>query len=178
MVDGGGLAVGLFAVGGLVLVVSGVYLAVRSMRLASLLGVGGVLAGGLVGAMAVSLPEITSGLAAGMLEVPALGLGTAVPLVSLLFNLMIFALAFGLLRGRSALTGLSSGYGGLAVLGFCLAGLLVLLGLFRWDAGVWHVGLGTVLLLLVYVGGLVWVSRVGRKLHGLTVGGRDTGSPR
>ena len=160
MVEGAGLAVVILGVGGAAVVLSAGYLGVRCFRLGSLLGLGGLMLGGVGGAVAVALPEVTLGLAGGMLEGGPLEMGLAVPVGSILFNVLIFALAFGGFRGRSAMGGLPSGYGGFALLAFVLVALLGAAGLVGWDGGLRHVGVGTVVVVLVYLCGLFLLGRL------------------
>ena len=130
-------------------------LAGRARALGELAGVSGVFAGGVAGAAAVSLPEISAVLAGVNFVVPDPGLSVGVVLGALLFDLLVLGV-FGLAASAGSWRAVATrGHAGLAVLGAVLVSVLVLSGLAGGgSAGIWGVGLGSLGLVLVYAGGL------------------------
>ena len=144
----------LLLVGGGAALLSAWLLAGRARALGELAGVSGVFAGGVAGAAAVSLPEISAVLAGVNFVVPDPGVSVGVVLGALLFDLLVLGV-FGLAASAGSWRAVATrGHAGLAVLGAVLVSVLVLSGLAGGSAGIWGVGLGSLGLVLVYAGGL------------------------
>ena len=150
----GGLTMACLVAGAVLVGCFGYVLVGISCRVGSLMGVRGVFTGGVVVALAVSMPEIAGSLGAVMAETPDPDLAVGVPLGCVLFNLLIFAAA-GLLPGGRVWVGcLGLRDLRLGLLGCVLLAGSVAFGVLGFSAGLWHLGLGSVALVVIYGGGL------------------------
>ena len=142
----------------------GVQLARYGDALASLTGWGRLFVGSILVALATSLPELSNNVTAVRIDNPQLALGNVVGANMInMFTMAVVALIFG---GRRFLQRVAPEQGYLIVLAAILTGLVVLFA--GWhtlapsaltQANVWHIGLSSIFLLVVYVIGMRIVYR-------------------
>jgi cation:H+ antiporter len=115
-------------------------------------GLGGLWTGTLALAAATSLPEVLTGLNAGLLEVPDIGVGDVIG--ANLANLLILAVLDLVFARRRILHAVAEGHAQVGLLGLLLMALVALAILGRGWGRLGHLGLDTIAVAAVYVGGL------------------------
>jgi len=132
----------------------GIRLAVYGDALASLTGWGRLFVGSVLVALATSLPELSTNISAVRLDPPnpALAVGNVMGANMLnMFNISLVALMFG---GKKFLDKVAPEQGVLAALAILLTGLAVLFGAIKMDISLWHIGLSSLLLIVVFLVGM------------------------
>jgi len=156
---GGDLAVAIvvFLASALTVVFCGAKLAVYGDALASLTGWGRLFVGGLLLALATSLPELSTNVSAVRLDPPNPELAVGTVLGANMKNMVTLAgvaLAFG---GVRFLRQVAPEQGYLMVVAIGLTGAAVLFGGLNMGIKVWEVGLSSVILIILFVAGMWWV---------------------
>ena len=139
----------------------GAQLAKYGDALASLTGLGRVFIGSILVALVTSLPELSTNFAAVRLDPPNPGLAIGNILGANMLNMFTFAavaLAFG---GKAFLERVAPEQSYLALLAAVMTGAAVVFGVVKINAAAWQTGLSSLVLLLVYIGGM-WVVYVTR----------------
>jgi len=132
----------------------GIRLAVYGDALASLTGWGRLFVGSVLVALATSLPELSTNISAVRLDPPnpALAVGNVMGANMLnMFNISLVALMFG---GKKFLEKVAPEQGVLAALAILLTGLAVLFGAIKMEISLWHIGLSSLLLIVVFLVGM------------------------
>ncbi len=155
------IALAVFLVSSCSVIFFGIRLAVYGDALATLTGWGRLFVGSVLVALATSLPELSTNISAVRLEPPnpALAVGNVLGANMLnMFNLSMVVLIFG---GKRFLQQVAPQQGYLVVVAILMTGLAVLFGAVKMDIAVWQIGLSSVILILVFVGGMrvVYVTR-------------------
>ena len=155
------IAIVVFAVSAVAVIFFGSKLAVYGDALASLTGWGRLFVGGLLVALATSLPELSTNISAVRLYPPnpELAVGTVMGAnMYNMFKLSVVALIFG---GKRFLEKVSPQQGYLIVLSAVITGAALLFGAVRLDISFWQVGLSSVILIILFVVGmrLVYATR-------------------
>ena len=156
---GGDLAVAIvvFLASAVVVMFCGAKLAVYGDALASLTGWGRLFVGSLLVALATSLPELSTNISAVQLDPPnpELAVGNVFGANMLnMFTMAAVALAFG---GKRFLQQVAPEQGYLIVTAAVLTGVAILFGGLRWGASVGEVGIGSIILIVLFVAGMWWV---------------------
>ena len=156
---GGDLAVAMvvFLASAVVVMFCGAKLAVYGDALASLTGWGRLFVGSLLVALATSLPELSTNISAVQLDPPnpELAVGNVFGANMLnMFTMAAVALAFG---GKRFLQQVAPEQGYLIVTAAVLTGVAILFGGLRWGASVGEVGIGSIILIVLFVAGMWWV---------------------
>ncbi len=156
---GGDLAVAIvvFLASAVVVMFCGAKLAVYGDALASLTGWGRLFVGSLLVALATSLPELSTNIAAVQLDPPnpELAVGNVFGANMLnMFTMAAVALVFG---GKRFLQQVAPEQGYLIVTAAVLTGVAILFGGLRWGASVGEVGIGSIILIVLFVAGMWWV---------------------
>ncbi|MFC5712505.1 sodium:calcium antiporter [Thalassorhabdus alkalitolerans] len=148
----------LFTIAAIFTVLAAIKLSTYADVLSEKSKLGGLLVGTLLLAGATSLPEVTTSLTAVVLDNPDIAVGNV--LGSNMFNLLIIAV-FDLFYRKEKLFGQTSkSHAYTSSLGLFL-GLMVIFALFvRTDISILGIGLDSFLILAVYIGGMVLISRV------------------
>jgi len=105
-------------------------------------------------ALATSLPELSTNISAVRLDPPnpALAVGNVMGANMLnMFNISLVALMFG---GKKFLDKVAPEQGVLAALAILLTGLAVLFGAIKMEISLWHIGLSSLLLIIVFLVGM------------------------
>jgi cation:H+ antiporter len=162
------VAVGIFLGSAAVVIFLGTLLAKYGDALATLTGWGRLFVGSILVALATSLPELSTNISAVRLTVPnpelAMGNVFGANMINM-FTLALVALLFG---GKRFLQQVAPEQGYLIVLAAIITGLGVLFAAVRLDVGLWHIGLSSVILLVVYGVGMriVYVKRPQEEAEG------------
>lgn len=149
-------ALALLAVGVCVFAVAA-RLAHAADAIATETGLGGLWTGTMALAAATSLPEVLTNLNAGLLEAPDIGVGDLVG--ASLANLLILAVLDLVFARRRILHTVAEEHAQVGLLGILLMGLVALAILTRGWGRLGHLGLDTIAVAAVYVGGM-------RLIHG------------
>ncbi|PKB71823.1 MAG: hypothetical protein BZY87_03645 [SAR202 cluster bacterium Io17-Chloro-G6] len=140
-----------------VVIFSGAKLAVYGDALASLTGWGRLFVGGLLLALATSLPELSTNISAVSLDPPnpELAVGTVLGAnMKNMVTLVVVALVFG---GKRFLQRVAPEQASLVVVAVTLTGAAVLFGALKMGGGVWDVGFSSIILIILFVLGMSWV---------------------
>ena len=135
----------------------GAKLAVYGDALASLTGWGRLFVGGLLLALATSLPELSTNIAAVRLDPPnpELAVGTVLGAnMKNLVTLAAVALAFG---GKRFLQRVAPEQGYLMVVAVGLTAVAILFGALKMGVEVWEIGLSSIIMIVLFVLGMWWV---------------------
>ena len=135
----------------------GTRLAVYGDALASLTGLGRLFVGGILVALATSLPELATNVSAVRLDPPNPELAVGDVFGSNMFNMFILSvvvLAFG---GKKFLQKVSPQQGYLIVVAASLTGLALLFSGLKLGVDALEIGLSAVILIIVFVAGMWWV---------------------
>jgi cation:H+ antiporter len=149
----------LFAGSAVVVIFSGVFLAKYGDALADLMGWGRLWVGTVLVAVATSLPELGTNITAAIRDEPELAGGNILGANMVnMFTLAMVALVFG---GAHFFRQVAPEQRFLALAAISLTALAVLLGAFHPDLSFLSIGLGSVIILAVYLGGvrLVYATR-------------------
>lgn len=150
-------AIAVFLASAVVVVYCGAKLAVYGDALASLTGWGRLFVGGLLLALATSLPELATNISAVNLDPPnpELAVGTVLGAnMKNMVTLAAVALAFG---GKGFLQRVAPEQGYLIVVAVGLTGLAVLFGGLKIGVEVWEIGISSMILIVLFVLGMWWV---------------------
>ena len=139
----------------------GVQLAKYGDALALLTGLGRVFIGSILVALVTSLPELSTNFAAVRLDPPNPGLAIGNVLGANMLNMFTFAAVALVFGGKVFLDRVAPEQGYLAALAALMTGAAVIFAVVKINAGVWQTGLSSLVLLLVYLGGM-WIVFVTR----------------
>ena len=142
----------LFAGSAVLVIFSGVILAKYGDALGELMGWGRLWTGTILLAVATSLPEVVTTMAAATRNQPELALGNI--LGSTMVNMLILAIIAMLFGGPLFFRRVSPQQSFLVSVAIALTGLAVLLGSFNIGISLLKVGLGSLLILALYLGGI------------------------
>ncbi|MDA0263371.1 MAG: hypothetical protein O3A93_11020 [Chloroflexi bacterium] len=151
------IAIAVFLASSGVVVFCGAKLAVYGDALASLTGWGRLFVGGLLLALATSLPELSTNISAVRLDPPnpELAVGTVLGAnMKNMVTLAAVALAFG---GKRFLQRVAPEQGYLIMVAVGLTGIAVLFGALKMGVEVWEIGLSSIILIVLFVLGMWWV---------------------
>ena len=151
------IAIAVFLASAVVVTFCGAKLAVYGDALASLTGWGRLFVGGLLLALATSLPELSTNISAVRLDPPnpELAVGTVLGAnMKNMLTLAAVALAFG---GKRFLQRVAPEQGYLIVVAVGLTGVAILFGGLKIGVEVWEVGLSSIILIVIFVLGMWWV---------------------
>ena len=151
------VAIAVFLASAGVVMFCGAKLAVYGDALASLTGWGRLFVGSLLVALATSLPELSTNIAAVQLDPPnpALAVGNVFGANMLnMFTLAAVALAFG---GKKFLQQVAPEQGYLIVVAVVMTGAAILFGALQWGANVGEVGISSIILIVLFIAGMWWV---------------------
>ena len=151
------VAIAVFLASAGVVMFCGAKLAVYGDALASLTGWGRLFVGSLLVALATSLPELSTNIAAVQLDPPnpALAVGNVFGANMLnMFTLAAVALAFG---GKKFLQEVAPEQGYLIVVAVVMTGAAILFGALQWGANVGEVGISSIILIVLFIAGMWWV---------------------
>ena len=151
------VAIAVFLASAGVVMFCGAKLAVYGDALASLTGWGRLFVGSLLVALATSLPELSTNIAAVQLDPPnpALAVGNVFGANMLnMFTLAAVALAFG---GKKFLQQVAPEQGYLIVVAVVMTGAAILFGALQWGANVGEVGISAIILIVLFIAGMWWV---------------------
>ena len=151
------VAMAVFLGSAAVVTLCGAKLAVYGDALASLTGWGRLFVGGLLLALATSLPELSTNISAVRLDPPnpELAVGTVLGAnMKNMVTLAAVALAFG---GKSFLQRVAPEQGYLMVVAVGLTGVAVLFGGLKLGVEVWEVGISSIVIIVLFVLGMWWV---------------------
>ena len=169
------IAIAVFLGSAAVVVFCGARLAVYGDALASLTGWGRLFVGGLLLALATSLPELSTNISAVRLDPPnpELAVGTVLGAnMKNMVTLAVVALAFG---GKSFLQRVAPEQGYLMVVAVGLTGMAILFGVLKMGAEVWDVGISSIILIVLFVVGMWWVYKTRPKEDGRDADAADPG---
>lgn len=151
------IAIAVFLASAGVVMFCGAKLAVYGDALASLTGWGRLFVGSLLVALATSLPELSTNISAVQLDPPnpelAVGNVFGANMINM-FTLAAVGLAFG---GKRFLQQVAPEQGYLIVVAVVLTGGAILFGGVKIGANVGEVGIGSIILLVLFVAGMWWV---------------------
>ena len=149
----------VFAASAVVVIISGIFLAKYGDALAELMGWGRLWVGTILVALATSLPELVTNLTAVIRDDPELAGGNI--LGANMVNMFTLAAAGLVLGGAFFFRRMSPEQKYLALVALALTGLAVLFAGIGPDLSVGKVGLGSLLILILYLAGmrLVYVKR-------------------
>ncbi|MCH8298158.1 MAG: sodium:calcium antiporter, partial [Chloroflexi bacterium] len=151
------VAIAVFLASAGVVMFCGAKLAVYGDALASLTGWGRLFVGSLLVALATSLPELSTNIAAVRLDPPnpELAVGNVFGANMLnMFTLSAVALAFG---GKKFLQKVAPEQGYLIVVAVVLTGAAILFSALQWGANVGEVGISSIILIVLFIAGMWWV---------------------
>lgn len=151
------IAIAVFLASAGIVVFCGAKLAVYGVALASLTGWGRLFVGGLLLALATSLPELSTNISAVRLDPPnpELAVGTVLGAnMKNLVTLVVVALVFG---GKRFLQQVAPEQGYLIVVAVVLTGAAILFGALKIGLEVWGVGLSSIILITLFLVGMWWV---------------------
>ena len=168
------IAIAVFLASAASVIYLGVQLAKYGDALAGLTGLGRVFVGSILVALVTSLPELSTNFAAVRLDPPNPGLAIGNILGANMLNMFTFAAVALVFGGKAFLERVAPEQGYLALLAAVMTGAAVVFGLVKINAGAWQTGLSSLVLLLVYLGGM-WIVYVTRPQEDETDGGEGAG---
>ena len=151
------IAIVVFLASAAAVVFCGTRLAVYGEALARLTGWGRLFVGGLLLALATSLPELSTNISAVRLDPPNPGLAVGDVFGSNMLNMFVLsfvALAFG---GKAFLQQVAARQGYLIVVAASITGAGILFGGLRMGVNVWEIGLSSFIIIVIFVAGMWWV---------------------
>ena len=151
------IALLVFLASSVAVIFFGTRLAIYGDALATLTGLGRLFVGGILVALATSLPELSTNISAVRLDPPNPELALGDVFGSNMLNMFILAavaLAFG---GRHFLLRVSPRQGYLIVFSVFITGLALLFGATQMGVSAFQVGLSSLVLLIAFLAGMYWV---------------------
>ena len=155
------IAVVVFLASAASVIYLGVQLAKYGDALAGLTGLGRVFIGSILVALVTSLPELSTNFAAVRLDPPNPGLAIGNILGANMLNMFTFAAVALVFGGKAFLERVAPEQGYLALLAAVMTGAAVVFGLAKINVGAWQTGLSSLVMLVVYLGGM-WIVYVTR----------------
>lgn len=143
----------------------GIRLAVYGDALASLTGWGRLFVGSILIALATSLPELSTNIAAVRLDPPNPDLALGTVLGANMYNMLKLSLVALIFGGKRFLEKIAPEQGYLVTLAVLLTGLTLLFGAVKMDISVWQVGLSSLILVVLFVLGMrvVYITKPSEK---------------
>ena len=155
------VAIGIFLGSAAVVIYLGALLAKYGDALATLTGWGQLFVGGLLVALATSLPELSTIISAVQLPVPNPELAVGSLLGANMKNMLTLAIVGLIFGSKRFLQTVAPEQAYLILLAAIITGLALLFAVLRIDLSLWQIGLPSVLILVVFVVGMyiVYVKR-------------------
>lgn len=155
------IAIAIFLASTIAVTYLGYQLARYGDALAALTGWGRLFVGGLLVALATSLPEVSTIISAVRLDPPNPELSVGSLLGANMKNILTLAIVALLFGSKRFIERVSPAQGYLIALAAVLTGLAVLFAALRLDISLWEIGIPTVVIMVVYVIGMriVYVKR-------------------
>lgn len=151
----------LFFICAVITVIAAIKLSTYADTLSEKTNMGGMLVGTILLAGATSLPEVTTSITAIMLDNPDIAIGNV--LGSNMFNLLILASFDLYYRKQQIFKGAQRGHFYTASLGLFLVVVTLLALTLRWNITILGIGIDTLFILLVYILGMFFISKLSKK---------------